>query len=134
MTIVRQVFAAILAASLVWTGSAGAAQAHMHDVDGEHGAAIHVMEPHVDGDHHVVAAHTHDHQHDIAAREQADEDTPDTGRSVLHVHSMCLVALEVECPSLTRALAVQAIASPVLVVQLHTRSITPADRPPRTYP
>ena len=139
MTFARQLIAVFLAASLVWTGSAGATQAHTHEIDQEHGAAIHVVEPHVDLGHHAVAAHTHQHGHDIALADHADDGLqsdpgqPDHDKGVLHIHSLCLVALETQYPTLTRALAVQTVEPQLLVVTFHTRSITPADRPPRTF-
>jgi hypothetical protein len=139
MTIVRQLFAAVLAASLVWTGSAGAAQAHTHEIDEEHGRAIHALAPHIDFDHHT-AVHGHDyhHDHDTAPANHddgppSDPSKPDHDKGVFHVHSLCHVALEAQYPPLTRALAVQVIESPLLVVSLNTRSITPDDRPPRSF-
>ncbi len=139
MTLVSQFFAAVLAASLVWTGSAGAAQAHTHELDQDHGAAIHALAPHVDFDYHI-ATHGRDYHHDQDAT-PADHDDgcptdphkDDSEEGVFHVHSLCHVALEAQYPPLTRALAVQAIEPPLLVVPFHTRSITPADRPPRIF-
>lgn len=139
MTIMRQFFAAILAASLVWTGSVGAAHAHTHEIDEELGAAIHALASHAHIGHHAAAhGHDHHHDHDMAPADtdggsQPDPSKPDQDKGVFHVHSLCLVALEAEYPSLTRALAVQTVESSLLVVSLHTRSITPADRPPRTF-
>lgn len=138
MTILRQLLGAILAASIVWTGSVGAAQAHTHEINEEHGAAVHAVAPHMDFNHHT-AVHGHDHHHDqdvsLAPRDDGSPPDPhasDHDKGVFHVHSLCHVALEAQYPTLTRALAVQVIEPPLLVVPLHTRSITPADRPPRT--
>ena len=139
MTLARQLFAAILAASLVWTGSAGAAQAHTHEIDEEHGAAFHALASHAHIDHHATAhGHDHHHEHDIAPADvdegsQSDAGQPDHDKGVFHIHSLCLFALEAQYPSLTHSPEVQVIESPLLVVPFHTRSITPADRPPRTF-
>lgn len=138
MTLARQFIAALLASSLVWTGSAGAAQAHTHEIGEEHGAAIHALATHADLDHHA-AGHSHDHHHDhdaapadLGEGSEPDPSKLDHDKGVFHVHSLCLLALEAQYPALTRALAVHAVEPPLLVVPLHTRSITPADRPPRT--
>jgi hypothetical protein len=133
MTGVRQFFAAILVASLVWTGSAGAMQSHAHEIDADHGLAIHAVTLAADLTHHADPhAHDHDH-HDIPADDEHGGAQHDHEKGVFHVHSTCLVALEAEYPSLTRAAAVQSVEPQLLVVPLHTRSITPADRPPRTF-
>jgi hypothetical protein len=137
MTFVRQFIAAVLAASLVWTGSAGAMQSHTHEIDADHGLSIHAVTPAADFDHHT-AAHAHDHDHHGTPIDhdddgtQSDQDQPEHDKGISHVHSLCLVALEAQYPPLTRSPAVQTVEAPLLVVSLHTRSITPADRPPRT--
>ena len=138
MIVVRQFFAAILAASLVWTGSAGAMQVHAHEIDADHGPAIHAAASTADLDHHTAAhAHDHDHHGTVIDRDndstQPDRDQPEHDKSVFHVHSLCLVALEAQYPTFTRSAAVHSIEPPLLVVPLHTRCITPADRPPRTF-
>jgi hypothetical protein len=136
MTFARQLFAAVLAASLVWTGSAGAAQGHTHEIDEQHGAAIHVTADTVNLHRHAEErAHVHDHVAPASGHHDGSEHEPDSHeheKGVFHVHSLCLIALEAQYPALARALAVQAVKSPLLTVPVHTRSITPADRPPRT--
>lgn len=136
MTFARQLLAAVLAASLVWTGSAGAAQGHTHEIDEQHGPAIHSAVDSVDLHRHAEEqAHVHDHvapasgHHDGS---QHETDSHDHDKGVFHVHSLCLIALEAQYSALARALAVQAVKSTLLTVPVHTRSITPADRPPRT--
>ena len=133
MTFARQFFAAILAASLVWTGSAGAMQSHAHEIDADHGLTIHAVTLAADLAHHADPD-AHDHDHHVAPVDHEEDSTQhDQEKGVFHVHSLCLVALEAEYPSLTRSPAVQAVEAPLLVVSLDTRSITPADRPPRTF-
>lgn len=133
MTFVRRFFAAIVVASLVWTGSAGAMQSHAHEIDADHGLTIHAMTHAADLVHHADPD-AHDHDHHIAPVDHEEDSTQhDHEKGVFHVHSMCLVALEAEYPSLTRSAAVQSVEPQLLVVPLHTRSITPADRPPRTF-
>ncbi len=125
MSIVRQFFMAFLAASFVWTGSAGAMQSPAHEIAPDHGLTIHAVT--------IAADLAHHADHPVAP---ADDEHGGAGhdheKGVFHVHSTCLVALEAEYPSLTRAAAVQSVEPQLLVVPLHTRSITPADRPPRT--
>jgi hypothetical protein len=132
MSIVRQFFMAFLAASFVWTGSAGAMQSHAHEIAPGHSLTIHAVTLAADLAHYADP-HAHDHDHPVAP---ADDEHGGAGhdheKGVFHVHSTCLVALEAEYPSLTRAAAVQSVEPQLLVVPLHTRSITPADRPPRT--
>ena len=131
MTVVRQFLAAIVAMSLAWVGSAGAAQAHMHEIDKDHGRTVHALISHADLDHHAVA-HGHDHD-DGASAGCADEGSPsDHEKGVFHVHALCFAALEAQYPSIARKLTAQSIQQPFLFVPLHTRSVTPADRPPRT--
>ncbi len=136
MIVVHQLFAAILAASLVWTSSAGAVQAHTHEIDGDHGSAIHAVALHADAGHHAAAGeHDHD-RHNAAIDDDADSTQPDHEqheKGVFHAHSLCLVALEASYPLLSCVLAVHSVEPSTLVVRFHTRSVTPADRPPRTF-
>lgn len=132
----RQIVAAIMAASLVWVGSAGAAQAHSHDVDGHHGAAVYAVAT-VD-DYRHGADHRHDDHPDD--HQQASDPDDDGGgvpheheRGIFHVHVLTFVALEAEYPVLPQVQSVKSIETPLLSVSLLTRSVMPADRPPRTF-
>lgn len=136
MTFARQLLAVILTASLLWTGFAGAAQAHTHEQDAAHGAGAHALALHAHIDHHSAAYDTA--PADAGVVSQTDPGKPDPGKpdhekGVLHVHSLCFVALEAQYTSLIHFPAVRTVEPTLLVVPLHTRSITPADRPPRTF-
>jgi hypothetical protein len=138
MVFVRRMIAAILAVSVVWAGIASAQPGHAHDLDDGIGAALHMLSTEAHAEHHAaIDMHGHDHRdlhhsHDDSVQQPGQ--LPDHERgAVFHVHATCLVALEPECVTVARATVVQAVHLPELVVPLHTRSVMPADRPPRPF-
>lgn len=131
MTVARQIIAAFMAVSLVWVGSAAPVQAHTHKLGDHHSSDLHVVS--VDLDH----GHEHDggdHDHHDADVPPHDEQVPhDHEKGIFHVHAMTFVAVEADIPAVTQATVTVSVDLPVLVVSLHSRSILPADRPPRTF-
>ena len=134
MTFVRRILTALVAATFVWAGAAAAQSAHAHDLSGKHLDAIHAVALDVDADHHVATnAHGHDH-HDAHQAPSDDGTAPSEHESgIFHVHALCFVALAAEIGTFQHDVPEQAIAPAELIVSLHTRSIGPADRPPRTF-
>lgn len=130
MTFVRQILAVALATALVWTGSAGAVHAHAHEAVTAQGAALHEMMEHADLEH-GSALFGHDHDRDQTQNQ--DDGQPDHEKGVFHVHILSFVALETEYPSFANAAESQSILTPLRAMPLNTRSIMPADRPPRTF-
>lgn len=131
MAFVRQIIAAVMAASLVWVGSAGAALAHAHKMDGDHGAAVHAIAA-PDADHHHDD-HADDHHQPVDHHDDGDGLPHDHEKGIFHVHVLTFVALEAEYPTVPQVRSAKSVEAPLLVVPLHTRSETPADRPPRTF-
>lgn len=131
MTVARHIIAAFLAVSLAWVGSAAPVQAHSHEVSGHHASDPHVVS--VDLDHDHGHDHDNDHHHEANAPPHDEQVPHDHEKGIFHVHTMTLVAVETAVPSLAQVSTIGGVDLPVLVVPLHTRSITPADRPPRTF-
>ena len=136
MTFVRRLFAAVLAASLVWAGSAGTVQAHSHETDDHHSGAIHAMAEQASADHAAADMHEHDHgaSHDGAAGDSQDGlPKHDHEKGVVHVHAISFVALTSDYVALPVVLLPQSSAPPIFSEALYTRSVMPADRPPRLF-
>lgn len=134
MTWVRQIISALVAVSVVWAGAASAQPGHAHDLDDGAATVLHMLSADVHGDHHAaIVVLAHDHHHDIGHSDDHEGTPPDHDGTVFHVHTTCFIALEPEPVTLTHATLVQAIHPSELVVPLHTRSVMPADRPPRTF-
>lgn len=134
MSLVRRIIAVLMAASFLWAGSAAALQAHAHEAVDDHGSILHELASDPDMDHHEAAAWGCQHHFDAGVPDHADEPGAPRGHEhgILHVHTMCFVALQVESLLLDHLMHEMDIDQPMLVVSLHTRSITPADRPPRS--
>ena len=131
MTWVRQIIAAVVAVSVVWAGAASAQPGHAHDLDDGAATALHMLSVDAHADHHAaLVTHGHDH-HDMQHSHDDGGKQPDHEGAVFHVHATCFVALEPEPLMVAHATVVQAIHPSELVVALHTRSVMPADRPPR---
>jgi len=131
MTLVRRIMSALVAATFVWASAAAAQSAHAHDLSGKHLDAIHAVALDAAADHHAA-----DHGHDHDAKQAPNDDGPAPAEhesGIFHVHALCFVALAAEIATFERDVPEQAIAPAELIVSLHTRSIGPADRPPRTF-
>jgi len=133
MTFVRRILVVVLTAALVWAGSAVAQSAHAHKVNSVAVAAVHAMADDFVADHHdSEPGHHHDRgnvngDHDGAPQQPHHDD------GIFHVHSMSFVAVEAVSPTVD-AVQIERMVEPLaLTVTLHTRSVTPADRPPRPF-
>ncbi len=134
MTVVRQIMSALMAVTIAWAGAAAAQPAHAHDLSGVHQGVIHALTIHAEADH-LAASHAHGYDHDTAVHAPVDDGSapPEHENEIFHVHTGCFVALEADYPSFG-AIAIEQVAQAAeLIVSLHTRSIGPADRPPRTF-
>lgn len=133
MTFVRRILAVFLTAALVWAGSAAAQSAHAHKLNSAIVAAVHAMADDVVADHHdSERGHHHDHGDAADDRDDAPQ-MPHHEDGIFHVHSVSFVAVETVSPSVN-AVQIERIIEPLaLIVTLHSRSVTPADRPPRTF-
>jgi len=133
MTFVRRILAVFLTATLVWAGSAAAQSAHAHKVNSTAVAAVHAIADDVVADHHQgESRHHHDHDNAADDHDSAPQQTHhDDG--IFHVHSISFVAVEAVSP-MVDAVQVERMVEPLaLTVAVHSRSVTPADRPPRTF-
>lgn len=138
MVFVRQIVAALLAVSVAWAGVASAQPGHSHDLDDGIGGALHLLSAEAHAEHDAaIDIHGHDHgnmhhSHDDGG--QPDEQSGQkTGGAIFHVHAPCLIALEPQSVTVARATVEQSVYLAELVVPLHTRSVMPADRPPRSF-
>lgn len=133
MTWLRQIISAILAVSVVWAGAASAQLGHAHGLDDGAVTALHMLSVDAHADHHAaIDTHGHDHR-DMGHSHDHDGTESDHDSAVFHVHATCFVALAPECVTIANATVEQAIESNELVQPLHTRSVMPADRPPRSF-
>jgi hypothetical protein len=122
-----------MVATLVWAGTAAAQPAHVHELSEGHVDSIHALASHPDADHHA-AVDVHDHDHDAGEAPDEDGGVPSGHEhGIFHVHAFCFIALAAEYVSFQHDATAQAVAPAELIVALHTRSIGPADRPPRTF-
>jgi len=132
MTIVRQIIGAFMAVSLVWVGAAAPVHAHTHQLGDHHSADTHVVS--VNLDHGFSHADGPGHDHQGAGTSPFDEQVPhEHEKGIFHVHVMTFVALAAESLALVEALAETSVDLPFLTVPLHTRSVMPDDRPPRSF-
>lgn len=136
MNVVRRILVALFATWLGWASLAAAQPAHAHSLSSPPVHALHALAQHADDDHHA-AGRSHDHALPGGVHHHDDDpSTPDQSPHedwVHHFHGLCFVALAQDCVFLAYCAVERPIDQPVLIVALHTRSVVPADRPPRTF-
>lgn len=133
MTLARRILAVFLTATLVWAGSAVAQSAHAHKVNSAAVAAVHAIAEDAVADHHDSEAGHHHDQGNTADDHDGAPQQPHHDGGIFHVHSISFVAVEAVSPTVN-AVQIERMVEPLaLTVTLHTRSVTPADRPPRVF-